>query len=516
MTLYLRALRFSFLPLAATLAASGCFASSSGGSPDTASDSGVFTTFDSSMPDDGSSSDSTAPTDSDRADASTVDVAADGVPGDATDETTLGEAAADAPDNEGGDGGPTCGPVTSTPATDPDAGSYTSDNQATCGGFTMECSCMADSPDWCFCAGGKAAPACSAGSLSDCGYPAACTADLSSDPLNCGRCGHDCMGLTCSGGVCQPQALSFGSGGHSATDWVSDNTYIYASQCVGQAVFRLPVGGLPNTTAPTLYASGQSCPLGIAIDSSNVYWLVNGDASVWSAPISGTGTAVQIGTYGQQWFTPSPDPWHALASDASSLYFAVSPSNGSGGYTFGYVFSIPKTGGVARVLVNDSFVIGGTVAVDVNDVYFASQDGSNDGQLRSVPKAGVGDGGASTLLATFTGEPLLDVIVLSDGIYVAGVFQHIWRVPFGGGTPAVVYDGGAFAAPRMLGSDGTTMFWTDFYNGQVGSVALAGGYAQRVSLQPTEADRILVDANSVYFTSSNMSGFWRVPRGYRP
>jgi hypothetical protein len=161
--------------------------------------------------------------------------------------------------------------------------------------------------------------------------------------------------------------------------------------------------------------------------------------------------------------------------------------------------------------------MGGSVAVDANNVYFTSASAvANDGQLRSVPKSGVGDGGASSLLATFTNELVYDVLVLSDGIYVAGDTQHIWRVPFGGGTPVTMYDGGAFAAARMLGSDGTTLFWTDFFNGQVGSLALAGGYAQRFSLQPFEADRILVDANSVYFTSNNMGGFWRMPRTYQP
>jgi hypothetical protein len=31
--------------------------------------------------------------------------------------------------------------------------------------------------------------------------------DMSTDPSNCGRCGHDCQGGACAGGACQPAVL---------------------------------------------------------------------------------------------------------------------------------------------------------------------------------------------------------------------------------------------------------------------------------------------------------------------
>src|SRR5438046_9066610 len=40
--------------------------------------------------------------------------------------------------------------------------------------------------------------------------PSGC-ADLESDPLNCGRCGHGCRGGDCGGGVCQPIKLAQGN-----------------------------------------------------------------------------------------------------------------------------------------------------------------------------------------------------------------------------------------------------------------------------------------------------------------
>jgi len=35
-------------------------------------------------------------------------------------------------------------------------------------------------------------------------------ADVSTDPANCGACGHDCLGGDCLGGMCQPLVLFTG------------------------------------------------------------------------------------------------------------------------------------------------------------------------------------------------------------------------------------------------------------------------------------------------------------------
>lgn len=40
------------------------------------------------------------------------------------------------------------------------------------------------------------------------GTPNACDADFARDPLNCGRCGHDCQGGECDDGKCKPVVLA--------------------------------------------------------------------------------------------------------------------------------------------------------------------------------------------------------------------------------------------------------------------------------------------------------------------
>src|SRR5262249_12538358 len=45
-------------------------------------------------------------------------------------------------------------------------------------------------------------------SVSGSGGGAPCTGATSSDPHNCGGCGHDCLGGACDQGVCQPVVLA--------------------------------------------------------------------------------------------------------------------------------------------------------------------------------------------------------------------------------------------------------------------------------------------------------------------
>lgn len=136
--------------------------------------------------------------------------------------------------------------------------------------------------------------------------------DLSSDPLHCGRCGHDCLGGECVAGVCQPVLLA--SGIQKPFALIKDADYIYGTgdDTAGQ-VWKVPVHDcttpsicasvLTNTGAkyqdiaqdieavfftdrsagrvlrlskmggdPCDLATNQQDPVGVAVDDSYVYW----------------------------------------------------------------------------------------------------------------------------------------------------------------------------------------------------------------------------------------------------
>jgi hypothetical protein len=413
------------------------------------------------------------------------------------------------------DAGNVCQPTSCSTTPDPDSGlPYDSNCSAVCNGFTVSCTCAENLAIACFCGTGRASPSCLNGALSDCGDPATCSADLSSDTSNCGSCGHSCpAGLTCNNGWCAPLQLSFGGSPQAyPDDWVSDGTFIYLASCAERVVTKIPVGGVPAAGNPVVLSSAQTCPRGIAIDGTNAYWTDDSNGTVWTAPMSGTGTATMLGTYGQTWFSGGA-ALHGIALDANNLYFAVNPSSGNG-----FVYSMPKTGGTPTVLTNDSLVLRSTVYVDANSVYFLAWD-NNGSYLKSVPKTNTSDAGLpSTLLASFlNSDQPVGWLLQGNAFYVGSRNSNtVFTVPKTGGTPTALWSTTLYGSPWLLATDGTSLYWTDFISGYLYEIPLTGGYAQRMAtVGGGEPDMILLDSNNIYF-SSNFGSYWSMPVSYRP
>ncbi|HMG20526.1 MAG TPA: hypothetical protein VK607_04385, partial [Kofleriaceae bacterium] len=95
--------------------------------------------------------------------------------------------------------------------------------------------------------------------------------DTTSDPDNCGSCGHSCGGGACVASTCRPVALAVGQANPHAL--AVDATSVYWTTADGQ-VLAAPIAG----GRTTVLASGQRSPWGIAVDADRVYW-VNAVAS---------------------------------------------------------------------------------------------------------------------------------------------------------------------------------------------------------------------------------------------
>jgi hypothetical protein len=99
-----------------------------------------------------------------------------------------------------------------------------------------------------------------------------CTADLTSDPHNCGACGRDCVGGPCAAGACQPWTISTGQ---TACNSCGPSGLAVAGGFVFWTVYQpkgtvwradLGDGGVAQM------ANDQAYAYPVAADSSFVYW----------------------------------------------------------------------------------------------------------------------------------------------------------------------------------------------------------------------------------------------------
>ena len=143
-----------------------------------------------------------------------------------------------------------------------------------------------------------AGAACVSGHCQACGGLTVCgnaCADLSSDPLNCNICGHNCLGGSCSATGCQPARIAVLSPGN-LTGLGMNSTTIFAtavSRNDGNPIFAYSVpknaaGG--STAAPTQIASFPSTTCSTC--SSNLALLgANDTTAAWQLVVGSQGGA---------------------------------------------------------------------------------------------------------------------------------------------------------------------------------------------------------------------------------
>jgi hypothetical protein len=138
--------------------------------------------------------------------------------------------------------------------------------------------------------------------------------DMQTDPLNCGTCGHDCLGGACTVGECQPVVLYTGVSGGAYVAVDATSVYLFDGGQSNAVVGRIPINGGTFEVLDT----GLQGPIAIASNGAQLFYSGRvaegaGFGRVWRTDLVSTNSAVAI--------TNLDIPWE-LALDATHVYFA--------------------------------------------------------------------------------------------------------------------------------------------------------------------------------------------------
>jgi hypothetical protein len=263
--------------------------------------------------------------------------------------------------------------------------------------------------------------------------------DTQTDPLNCGACGHDCLGGACVAGACQPLALA------------------------------------PATA-----------PQGIAVDDANVYWTNSTTGEVAACAKTGCKQSTILVSAPAQLYPQS------IVAQGGSLFYLV--------YDFGDPGSLMTcdAGGCnnqpTALAMNQ---VGPTaIAADTSSVYWTNQAG----QVMACALGGC-NGNPTTLASGRNGEFAIGALAVDATSVYWGDGAGIVKCAIGGcnNQPSPVVSG----QPYGLVTDGTNLYWTDYQNGFVYQCSNAGCPQPTVLAAGLDhPNNLAVDATSVYWATN--------------
>jgi hypothetical protein len=296
--------------------------------------------------------------------------------------------------------------------------------------------------------------------------------DLTSDPNNCGACGHSCGGGTCSNSVCGTETLVTVSGpvtGTVSTLAVGGGSIYWTGSTNGVMGMNL------TTNVQTPIASATNAKY-LQVDANNAYWSTSGAVS--KAPLSGAGpTTLVIGV--------SPGQWPVFTIDSTDTYL----------YTWGdrYLYKITIATGFATTVTFSSTVIPTAITTDGTNVYVA------DSTSKEIMKVSVNGGALSKVVST----SVLSIYFALDGetLFYTTNGTGISEVALPSGSPTVVdstgYDG-------FLTTDGTSLFYA---TGYLAKQVIGSSTVTKLASSVLGAIQdVVLDSTYVYFTEPALTG----------
>lgn len=332
------------------------------------------------------------------------------------------------------------------------------------------------------------------GSDGDGAADAGCVADADhgSDPLNCGSCGHSCLGGSCKDGRCEAFALASGKGCPTGIAVYDDEVY-----WTEWDVPNVPSSGrigrvLLSTREVTVMAETATIPAQIAVDQNAVYWSENStkiepdsgfwDGHIWKIARNQVGEPGDAGAPAALRF--GDHTLGTLALSSTDVY-----------YTGYHVLNRVSKDGTGWAEVSPYLAQAGGVAADQTGAFFTDVQDASVWSLR---------GGDASLLVSGSDMSPLGLAVDSHSVYWTNAFpsggdagiQVMMADKFFPGDASVLAQNQQ--GPLAIAVDGTHVYWTNLQNSMIMRVLKTGGTAETVAAG-NDPKSIAVDTKGIYW-----------------
>jgi hypothetical protein len=347
--------------------------------------------------------------------------------------------------------------------------------------------------------------------VGDSAEEASCDADVATDPANCGRCGHDCLGGGCTGGACEPVLLY---SGNTPTSIVVDGPTLFVTVNSSDAPFGFVLRCSTTDCAAdyTMFATDQLNPWFAVQQGGSIYWadFAGDDASVEAGSVAGCPTDGGCPEAGAVVYTPKGAGFDAsdatgvgvtllgLAADSTYLYWAA--GFGDDGAVFRCV---PSECAATLARLGTTFGVPFALAVDPSYLFWIDI-GPNEVVRCALPACGGGpeiftDIALSGLKLDISGLAIHGGNVYwTQGVGEGGVFQC--PTTGCGAGPKVIAKGQAY--PIFIAVDDSGIYWSNYSEGTVLRCPLAGCEKPTPVARTPYPFAITLDPVSIYYTSS--------------